>query len=240
MLILTAMLSCVAWVTIAFVPVDVNDNYNSASVTSAVNGSDTASAVASDEQETSNRRTVLFLVSATHAGITASFVFVSWTCNMKHVRTYALQVLALFATVGAFVLHYGSGGADVSRNACGLASLLHATLASGMWSYSFLTENDADDGRTPLGLAAARAGSRAEGKVWKPKSRKEKAKIALMISQASMFNFAINMVLSIGMIALYQAYDNLYWKLFVTALAWVIKVVGNKVMLNLMWGNIAM
>ena len=133
--------------------------------------------------------------------------------------------------------YFELGGTHVSGT---VAATFVVTSAGcgGVFGFSIISEVETVDLDTfALSKAAKRAAhvlGGGEGEM--KKGVIKRAKLGLILALPILFNLAVLLVLVVGVLTLFQLYEGVGWKIFVTALALGIKITGNKAMLGLLGG----
>ncbi|GMI31844.1 hypothetical protein TeGR_g11241 [Tetraparma gracilis] len=237
MLLLTSLLAVVNWLIVASVPFPETELHIFSG--NATDGDD-ADASTADAEPTIEPQTIMYFVIVGGTSITLANAFTAMTCSMTHARSYVLIFMPLLIFVPSFLLYFEFGGSVMRGPVFGGIFCGFAAASTATFSYEFMTEENSDNGRDRLGLAQRRAEAKAAGKVWKKKSRKEKAKLAFLLAQMSFFTTGVVFCLAVGILSMYNVYESTSWKVFVTGFAWVIKVTGNKFLLFLIQDKLAM
>ncbi|GMI39416.1 hypothetical protein TeGR_g12442 [Tetraparma gracilis] len=193
-----------------------------------------------DETAVSNENVALYLLASAVTISAVGYCVVIRFLNLRHVQSYVLLAATVPVGVMPLFLYYHLGGEHSSGIALGVAFAIISCGQITAMCFAFLTEKDADDGNVPIWVAGARAQHLLEkGEELQKMSVLKKLQLSCLLAVPNLFTYFILMFLVVGIFALYNAFESSGWKVAVTLLALGIKVTGNKVLLGLLGGGIA-
>ncbi|GMI41373.1 hypothetical protein TeGR_g7725 [Tetraparma gracilis] len=190
------------------------------------------------------RTTASVLLVSALAGAVMVFAAAQACFNMKLLRSYVLLWLPPIGALACLWAYFELGGTHVSGTALGATYVVTSAGCGGVFGFSIISEVETVDLDTfALSKAAQRAAHVLGGGEGEMKKRGvlKRAKLGLIIALPILFNLAVLLLLVLGILTLFQLYEGIEWKIFVTALALGIKIGGNKALLGLigsfpMWG----
>ena len=152
-------------------------------------------------------------------------------------RHYMRIVCFFVATIGYVLLYHSLSEESIGSFHICVVFVVNGTFAFINFVMAWLGESESESGTLLARVAAKRARAIQEGEQdFKRLSLTKKGKIAVIMSIPVFFIYFIALFY-IGVIFwMFRLYDRVEWKLFVTALAFIIKVAGNKFLLGLLKG----
>jgi hypothetical protein len=168
---------------------------------------------------------------------TVVYISVSVCLTMGAPKSFVMMCTPFVFVMLSVILYYEHGGDHISGKVLGFLMVVIGAGSAGIMSAFFFAESDEDNGRNIFALANKRAKSLIEtGIEYKSKTRKQLVQAGLLLALPNFLIYGIQAFLVIVILWLFKAGDSVSWKVFVTLLAFVIKVAGNKLLLTLLGG----
>jgi hypothetical protein len=187
-----------------------------------------------DEGADGNSKVALLLFLWSAGSSTILHCFVAFGVNLRYLRSYAAAIAPFVAMLAVLLGAMRGGTRNIDSIPLSFSYIFVASLNAGGVGYAFFTEKDRDDGKSPLFLAATKAKHAMDGTVFRPKSRKGRIKAGAALIIPNLFVYATLMFLILVIFWAFQATDIMWVKVLVVFVAFIIKVVGNKLFLGLL------
>ena len=234
MLSIVAMLGMVAWAVVVMASIaaagqELGSSTNSTGVRAEGGG-----------DEGNMATTTLMLMASALIGTVMTYSAIQALLNMQMPRSYASLWLAFAGAMTCLWAYFELGGSRLSGKVLGATFVVASAMMGGLFGFSVISEGESLNVSNYLLKKAAKRAAHVlgggEGEL-KKTSVKKRLKISLMFSLPTLVNFAVLMILVVGILTLFQQYESVWWKIFVTMLALGIKICGNKALLGLL-GNL--
>ncbi|GMI14713.1 hypothetical protein TrVE_jg3770 [Triparma verrucosa] len=214
MLLIVSIYSCVAWINVYW-----------------------TKEVIMQSKSPSHENVALFLLVSAAASTSVTYLSASIGVNLRQSKSYFMQVTIGPLSMAPVYAYYKLGGEGTNGFVLGMVFIAASSLMAAALGYFYATESYKADGRDQLNFASKRAKHLLEhGADLKPKTRHQKAKVALITVLPNLFIYGVLMLLAIGTFVLYNAHESTLWKVAVTVLALVVKIAGNKALIGLVGG----
>ncbi|GMI58565.1 hypothetical protein TeGR_g11701 [Tetraparma gracilis] len=186
--------------------------------------------------EQGNGDVALALMVMSFGGALGTYWTVQLFLGIRQMRSYLVLPFVPVATLAGVAFYYEYGGDHIDGRLLGVLVTITAALLGGAMGFTIFNErNHLENNPFLLWRASQRARHTLEhGDELKGDTTKEKVKGAAVLVIPNLVMYGAILLLVIGIFGLFQVYDGVWWKVFVTGLALAIKIVGNKILIGLL------